>query len=324
MELIGCALVTDSTGVMLDQSAVVAHSQWIARALEGCLATDRHFTLLTPTTSRITLGLSTIMAETGSRWVVSDDGQQHHDGVSGDRLVWDGQDFEFTMELGDAFLRFDQPTQGGTFLYGEAIHPPRALGSLGSLTAGLCRFTTGEDPVGWGVLEPASEPWDASEFSAHALAGLPRRSVLHVVGRDQSVPFTAAVTIDATPDGIRERVQATWPEDDVWGEVQRREFQDRMLGEGANFAVAYRIERGSGLFRAPRVQGITTPMSAFIGPRLLTARGADAVQARMGDLARPLRRGPWQSVGVTYRDDAGERPHPVQDHAELIVWLGGQ
>lgn len=324
MDLMGCHVLTDEVGIQLDQSGVVAHTVWLARALDRCYSSGRQFVLLTPTTSRLTIGLTRVLELLGATWVVSDIGGTHYNGITGERLGWDGVRFNPTYEFGDSFLDIPDSPQPGVLFMAEMVHPARSSTQVGRLAEVLCRATTGGNPLGWGVLEPASEPWSMVDLTAQVRDGsMPRAGIVHVVGRAGTRPFSSVTTIERTSSGVVERVTATIPLDEPWGAQERQDFQEAMHEAGARHAVAYSFARGSGLFRSPRFEGSGVPMAGLLGPEVLRERGAAQTLERLGELGHAVDRGRWQSVGVTYpAQPVAGASHPSEHWRELVDWLG--
>lgn len=326
-DIVGCMLVTDKVGVQLDQSAVVAHTTWFARALQNCLELDRQLVLLTPSTSRLTVGLTRVMETSGAQWVVADAGNTHYNGFTGERLQWDGVEFAPTYELGQGYLDLVEPTQPGVLFVAEVVHPARTSTQLGHLVETLCLRTTGRTPLGWGVLEPVSEPWDPAALTAQVRDdSMPRIATVHVAGRRGLDAFTAVTTVERTRAGVVEHVVAQCPFEQSsaggWTMAERLEFGEAMHEAGVRFATAYAINRHHGLFRGPHFTPDGVPMAALLGPEVLVGRGVEATLARMGVVARPVDRGRWQSVGLAWPEhSATGAPDPVVQYHGLVDWL---
>lgn len=326
MELMGCHLLTDEVGVMLEESAVVAHTLWVARALDRCYENGRAFALLTPASSRLTLGLSRFLETTGGRWFVSD-GTGHYDGFTGESHEWDGANFRPTQQFGRGYLDLPEAGQSGVLFIAEAVHPARSSTQIGRVVETLCHQCTGDNPIGWGVLEPVSEPWNLAELTSQVRdESMPKAALVHAVGRRGEDAFTATMTVERTQSGVVERVHAQWPLAEPWGTHERLWFHDAMHEAGVRFASAYAVQRTQGLFRAPSMQSDGVPMSALLGPEVLRGRGVEATLQRLGVAARAVDRGRWQSVGVSYPSvvpgvPIAEAEHPSAMHRALVDWL---
>lgn len=336
MELTGCSVVTDTTAVLRDDNAVVAHTTWLARTLQRCTESGRHLTLLTPPTSELTLGLVQVLERTGSHWVVQD-GEDFYSGLTGEAVVWTGEAFAPTMELREAFLQSPPLTHRGLLCSAEVVHPARSATRVGVLADALCRFGTGSAPSGWGVVEPCSQPWDLDALTNHVKQAMPLTVWVHSMGGGPGAWFTGFTSVERRTEGVVERLVCQFdlgpldgadeptagqaaPRPRNWDGRDLLAFQELAADLQVRFAALVGIEGGYGLFRAPRVQRLARPLSSLFGPELARLRGADALLERVGPAGRRLTQGGWDSIGVLH-DESNATAHPLLQFAQLVDWL---
>lgn len=332
MELTGCRVVTPTTGVMVDDSLVVAHTTWLARAVQRCLDGGRRFVLATPSSSMLTPGLVEVLRATGSQWAVRD-GDGHYDGFTGEALVWTGDGFAPSMELAATFLHATPLARRGVVACAEVVHPARATTRVGLLVDVLCRFATGGGPAGWGVVEPASEPWDQDALTDHVRGAMPLDVWFHAVGAPGPAPFVAVTTVSRRPEGVVERTICqvdVGPVDEPpagtaprrWDDADLLAFQDLMAATGVRYGTAVEVEGGLGLMRSPRVQRGVRPLATLLGAELARLHGVQVLLDGVPGRARQLHHAGWSCVGVLH-DRSDALADPLFDYTRLADWLVG-
>lgn len=184
---------------------VVPLSRWLAGGITAAARESAPIMVITSGGSRITTPLESTLAAVGGRWVVRA-GDGWHDGLSGERLLWSGTEFEPT---GPAAAEPDPPagmTCGTLRLRLVVLHEPATGAGLGGVTAEAYERLAGGAPAGWGVAEPASEPWSQGEVAGYCQRRAPEPSTLVVVGGTAGAPAVGTLTVSPQPAGLVEQL----------------------------------------------------------------------------------------------------------------------
>jgi len=180
-------MVTDRAAVVLQERPVVPLSRWLADAVATAAADEKLVQVVTPGTSRLTLPLAAVLGAVGGRRVVRSDAG-YYDGLRGELLAWDGAAFQATgagATPGYGSPALPPAVSGGTVrIEVTVLHPASEALVVGRLVE-LCVDTlTGGPPLGWGVAEPATQPWSYAEVTAYCRRRAPQPSTVVVTGRD--------------------------------------------------------------------------------------------------------------------------------------------
>ncbi|MEU4195300.1 DUF6177 family protein [Kribbella sp. NPDC026611] len=201
-QLPGVDAVTTKAIVMLQDRPVVSMSNWLLTAAIAAEETNRQLQIVTPPTARITHAVRTQLR---ALWVVKGN-EEVYDGLTGRRLIWDGDQFvpnTDTPTLSREWLKpLDGPPQACLQLVARVRYPAAEQTVVGGATEYLLEELTGEPPAGWGTEEPATQLWDTKELTHFCRRWAPRRTMLVVAGKQAN----GTVEIAVRPAGLEELV----------------------------------------------------------------------------------------------------------------------
>lgn len=324
--------LTPSTAMVFCDQPVVGLSPWLTRAYAGAVEAGRRFVVLTPSSSSITLPLSALLDGQSAAWMATGADGGFFDAATGRVQSWDGDGLRPGGAVADDFLSAERLQSAYLHVRASVFHPASHSTRAGSFTARVFEAVTGSAPVGWGLYEPVSEPWDEAAFSDFCHRRSPRSTQLVVLGASPGVPGSpgqaagsvAVVTVERTRSGVLESLEllaeAAAPLDDAGLDA----FLAAMHAARARSAVlAYGLGYTS-LARPARFTGTAVPGCALFGPEALAGTPAQAALTLAGPRAGLLGTAPAQSLGVRYAPEpvAGEA-HPLEAYARLALELGG-
>ena len=336
--------LTPTTAMVFCDQPVVGLTPWLARAYAGAVQSGRRFVVLTPSTSAITLPLSTLLEEPGTGWMATGADGGFFDASTGRTQFWDGADLVPGETVADDFLAAQSLQSAYLHVRASVFHPASHSTLAGAFTARVFDAVTGSEPVGWGLYEPVSELWDTAAFSDHSFQRSPRSTRLVVVGAapgsagapgqatapgQTAAPglaagSTAVVTVERTRSGVLESVELLAKADAPLENSALDALLAALHAARARSAVlAYGLGYDS-LARPARFTGTAVPGAALFGPEALAGAGPSRALALAGSRAELLGTAPAQSLGVRYAPEPvpGE-PHPLEAYARLTLELGG-
>lgn len=314
---------------VLQDTPVVALTSWIARGYASATSSGRQFAVLTPSSATITLPLATLLGGSGCRWIATSPANALYDGFTGQVLEWsaDGVAPRDEPEVESHFLLAEPRPSGYLHLRAETVHQASLAARIGTFTETVFVALTGSAPVGWGLHEPVSEPWDAQALSSFTYTRSPRSTRLVVRGTPRAgsstpVPAIGVLTVERTSDAVVESLEILAESDDplssadlagLAGALHAARARTALVGHGVGY---------TGLTRPARFTGSTVPAVALFGPEALAATGA-APAVRLaeesGGDARLLGAAPVQSLAVQYpQEEIPGRQHPLEAYASLV------
>ena len=319
-------LLTAARAVIISQRPVVGLSSWLTDVISRTADDELTVTLVTPATTRLTLPVRTLVAEGLAQWLVRPADGTFYDGLRGNPVIFDGVDF--TDEAGRAAQFDEPPAHPGPPCWQVIIsltveHRATVQAQLGGALEILTRALTGAPPVGWGVHEPVSQPWNRAELTTLARRRMPLETLLIATGADSSM--IATIRPGRTQRGLEESVlclinagPVTRPVEDVARSVREalREVADT---ETVGFAVAH-VRPGRGDLTEPgQARATPAPLAILVGPRAVRAIG----RARFFrpslpiavDVGRP--RAPGLLIGL-----GAEGAEPWRELSDLVLALG--
>lgn len=319
---------------VLQDKPVVALTSWIARSYAAAVDSGRQFAVLTPSTATITLPLAVLLGEPGCRWIATSPTNDLYDGFTGRTLEWAAKGVAPKAEesVEPHFLLTEPEAAGYAHVRAEIVHQASYGARVGVFTQSVVESLTGSAPLGWGLHEPVSEPWDATAVSDFSLDRSPRSTRLVVVGAPGSgssrgVPTIGVLTVERTASAVIESVELLLDTDEPLTGADLGEIASAMHGAHARSALIGHGVGYSGLARPARFTGSTVPACAVFGPEALVATAPpDAVAwaTESGGHARLLGTAPAQSLVVTYPShQLPGRPHPLEAYASLSARLAG-
>ncbi|MFC4079373.1 DUF6177 family protein [Amycolatopsis samaneae] len=292
---------------------VVPASTWLVDAARTAVDSGRDLQLLTAAHSRITYPLELLLRDAHADWVVPDGTGRHRDGLRGFPLVWNGNRFVPDADPGPAPTLDATPGSGDLEVQITVHHPAGEPPRLGTGTEDAMRALTGSGPTGWGVAEPATQPWSAGEITAHC-RDRARPVKLVVVGHG----VVGQLAVSPVDTGVIEEVRLSGPEA---GTVPRERVEDlatACAGTARLLVVAAHPGRLAGLRAATPVPP-ALPYGVLIGHEMVAARGVG--HARRTPAARVDLLGVGARTAVWCRFDGSETP-PFAQFAEILDHFG--
>ncbi len=294
-----------SEALIVEQDRVVVPlSTWVADAAVEASTTGRVLQVLTPAHSRITYPLELLLQDAAAQWVLREGvlregAERFRDGISGFPLRWSGQSFvtdPTSLPSADADM---DPGSGDLEVQISTLHPAVESLRLGASTEIAMQVLTGAAPAGWGVAEPATQPWSPFELTEHCRERAPDRTQLVVVGSG----VIGQLHVQWVDAGVLERTRLSGPP----VSVVNTDIVDTLAAEVADTArsmiVAAQPGRRGGL-RASRPAPPALPYGFLIGHEVVAERGvahAQATAAQVTLLGRGARKSCW------CRLDGGQR-----------------
>lgn len=321
--------LTASTAMVFCDQPVAGLSPWLARAHAGAVESGRRFVLLTPSTSALTLPLSSLFDGVSASWMATGSDGGFYDAVTGQAQTWNGGGLQPAGSVADDFLAAERSPSAYFHVRASVVHPASLSTRAGTFTERTFEAVTGSAPVGWGLYEPVSETWDTAAFSDYCFGRAPHTSRLVVLGSapgsvsgaGEAAGSIAVVTVERTRTGVVESVEllagARTPLDPAGLDT----FLAAMHSARARTAVlAYGLGYRD-LLRPARFTGTAVPGCALFGPEPLAGRQASAL-ASAGPRADLIGTAPAQSLGVRYAPEhvPGEL-HPLEAYARLAMEL---
>ncbi|NKE10549.1 MULTISPECIES: DUF6177 family protein [Kocuria] len=330
MSVLGCDVTTSAAGVMLNDAAIVHHNTWIARAMDQCATSGLRFVLVTPPTTRLTLGLSRLLELTGGLWVVSGADGLPYNGLNGAMLQWDGEDYKEAQEISVAFQEGIRPSAGGVVISAETLYPARRSTVVGTLTETAARVLTGEAPQAWGVQEPVSQPWSPQAITERYRNDPSPINVMHAASTVGSDHLVAVTQIERPKRGVVERVTAGFRTAEPWGGEERVRFAHLMHQHGVRWAVGQHVLGFDPAYRVPHYAGIPVPSVAVFGPEALSSRGeGEALNFARGlagaeadDCVELIGNPGKASLAIQFQNQpSSAREHPVLEYNRITDFL---
>jgi hypothetical protein len=304
---------TAEARVLAVGSPVVALTAAVADALSAGGGDGRSFHLLTPSTSRLTHPLRTVLAGLGHRWVVErPDGRGHVDGITGAPLGWDD-------ELGYQPLRGGTPPalargDGGTGLVVDlrVLHSPTHGLRIGATVEQVGELLCSSAPQGWGTSEPALSAWDTDRITELCRGRAPRPTRLVATGS----AFSGTLDVRRVAEGVREDTSL------AVGNAVRTDDVPDLVAEFADSLQTLTVRRVPGAGDArhrPVLTGASAPVGLAIGASGVGEIGLDrALRAPVP--ARVV--GPRLNPALWYRLDEGQSQAELfQRFRELMAHL---
>lgn len=317
-----------STAVLFQDKETAYRSSWTARACAVAAESGREFALLTPGDAALTLPLADLLSQPGRRWLATQPDGTFFDGFTGRVVEWDGETFRGVDRLAEEFLQSPARPDGMMHVRAETVHPASLGARIGVLAERAFREVTGSAPAGWGVHEPATEPWDPAAVTAFCFDRAPSDASLVVVGAPRPGTDAASVgvlTVRRTASGVHESLELLAEAVDPLDAAQLDSFGAAMHAARARTALLGHALGFRRLARPARFTGVSVPGCAVFGPETLKACGAPEALGEAGARSRLLGVAPHQSLLVRYpQEPVPGEPHPLEDYARLVRVLSGR
>lgn len=161
---------------------VVPASTWLVDAARAAGRGGRVLQLLTDERGELTYPLELLLRDSRAQWVVREDSGRHRDGIHGIPLSWDGTRFTPDLDTAPSFPAEPTPGAGDLEVQIATSHPTTGPLLFGESAEAAMRALTGAEPLGWGVAEPATEPWSIRDITEHCRRRAPQPTKLVIVG----------------------------------------------------------------------------------------------------------------------------------------------
>ncbi|WP_435112311.1 DUF6177 family protein [Nocardiopsis synnemataformans] len=262
--------------VVAQDRDVVPLSSWISDAVSVHGARGTALQLLTPTTSRLTYALRTLLTQPLARWVVRAEDGSCFDGVSGLPLHWDpvhayipAPQEEGAPEPAEGFLD-DSPIGAHLVVDLSVRHRESFAPPLGRAVEVVTEHLAATPPAGWGPHEPALAPWDRERLVRLARHRAPEGSILQFSGpHGKGHPFTGGVRVGWDGERGTERISvAVGYEDGFALPIDALpDLVEALAGEGLLDVLHVRRARGRrDVTYEPRWHGLAVPVGMALGP----------------------------------------------------------
>lgn len=284
------------TALCVEQGrSVVGLSSWLADACAIATQQERQLLLITPATTRITFPVEMLLAGSPHRWVTRAAVDRFYDGMSGQPLRWDGETF---VTAGEAAAQHPSAPQQGLNegrlrLDISVLH--RATDSLevGGAVEDCASALLGTVPAGWGVAEPATQPWSPRELTRFCRERAPKPSTLVVVAGTPPRRAVGTLTISRVTTGVLERLRLTLGSASGVDSAALDALAAALASRGARSLIAaWQLGRPDGTRGAEPVPP-PLPLGLLVGAEQVAVLGADharSVPARLVSLLGPERR----------------------------------
>ena len=212
-------LVTERVALAVQDRPVVPLSTWLVDAVAEHAKKGRAFQMVTPSGSRITHALRSVLGNPMARWVAQAPDGRYYDGFSGVPLTWHA-DAGFVRDTTTAPEDVPQPAsrkaeeaQGTQILVDLKVLNPTDTGlRLGRAVEFLSQTLAGSVPALWGPGEPTTLAWDTADLTALARKRAPGSSWFVFTGSPNALPtepvrpFSGTLLVTRVPEGVKESI----------------------------------------------------------------------------------------------------------------------
>jgi hypothetical protein len=182
----------------------------------------------------------------------------------------------------------------------STLHPAGESVELGASTETAVRALTGRAPAGWGIAEPATQPWSPRELTAQCRERAPDPTQLVVVGAG----VIGQVHVERVGTGVLERVRLSGPPAAAVGQGAVEELVAALAGTARSVIVAAQPGRWEGL-RSNQPTPPALPYGILLGHSVVAERGI--AHARAAPAAQVRLLGPGTRQACWCRLDGGGR-----------------
>lgn len=197
--------VTTEAVIIEQDRGFIPLSTWL---LDAITSSDKVVQIVTPTGSRLTYPLELLLYDTHTEWIVCENQGGFRDGLAGFAVQWNGQRFVPDLENLSTDVEEPIPGVGDLQLHFTTVQRTSDTTRLGAGAETAIQAITGTKPLGWGVAEPASQPWSPRELTAYCRERAPRTTFLVIVGDG----VVGRIVVERVDTGVLERVQLSGPQ----------------------------------------------------------------------------------------------------------------
>lgn len=238
--------------------------------------------LMTSTEATLSPFVSMAMRRAGGFWAVQEPNGRTYDALSGFRIfgfsdLWGPVDTD--RERLATFGGWS-PQPHGVLMFDAYVHQRAAATTVvGQMGADVVTALGGASPEVWGVQEPLTDPWNASEVSELARRSMPISPTMHAKGADGSFFDIGA---GRTQRGVLEHAQGGVPVGPYEGRtaelIERGSSALTMLSQRFQPTVAFAsiAEFDEGTVQGASAKRPEAPLAALIGPRAVHDLEVDA------------------------------------------------
>ena len=267
--------MTPAALVVEQNRAVVALSGWLVDAARVAAHSGRLLQILTLADSALTYPLELLLDEGGGQWVRRD-GRGFRDGFTGAPMGWTGERFA-PVEGPVPPVAATALAEGGIGLQVTTLHPSTAELEVGAAPGAAFRALTGSTPAGWGVGEPATQPWSPREVTAACRERAPDPTALVVVGGEPGRRAVGRLRVSRVDTGVLEELRLSGPAASTVAQAALDDLAAAMVGltpAPRSMVVTVHPTRVGGL-RPPWPSPPALPYAVLLGPAEVARRGAE-------------------------------------------------
>ncbi|MEU0237267.1 DUF6177 family protein [Nocardiopsis sp. NPDC006198] len=324
---------TDRVALAVQDRPVVPLSTWLVDAVAEHAKEGRAFQLVTPSGSRITHALRSVLGNPMARWVARAPDGRYYDGFSGVPLAWN-EEAGFVRDTTAApedvphsAFRGAEENQGNQILVDlKVLNPADAGLRLGRSVEFLSQTLAGSVPALWGTGEPATLAWDTADLTALARERAPESSWFLFTGPPDALrtaparPFSGTLLVTRVPEGVKESITLAVghppgeePDLSVLSALVE-EFNSR--GVLQTISVHRRTGRPDLGYEARR-SGPSLPIGLGIGVEGVASIGSEralAAPVPAVPVGPPLTHAVWYRIGDGTEADSHERLRTLMAH----------
>jgi hypothetical protein len=308
--------------VVTSEAPVVGHTQWIAKALSESRHDGLGFVLLTPDTTKITRGLARLLSVLGGLWVVDDGRGSFYLGLSGQAVTQSHGEFSVSAEPSAAYVRGGVMQQrGGVLVQAEKLHPRRWRTTVGGLAEAISQELAGQEPLGWGVQEPVTQPWSIRDISKRYSKRSAENTLLHWVGPLDEHRLVGTLEIQRPRTGIVEYVEGALERPEPLTASEKQSLARVFHEQTVRTATVFQVMGADPTTIPPAFLGYPVPSVAVFGPEALkgvNAAGVVETSLELGAATADLLGESPQSLALTFADEPREgQTHPTDVLAKV-------
>lgn len=283
---------------------LVGLSTWLADAYAVATGGQRQLFLVTPATTRITFPAETLLAGSPHRWAARAPGaERFFDGLSGEPLHWDGAVFVPADGVPPQAPTSAWPSgEGRLRLDISVLHRASDSLEIGSTVEDCASALLDSAAAGWGVAEPASQPWSLRELTRFCRDRAPQPSTLVVVAGTPPRRAVGLMSVSRVTTGVVERLQLALGSDSGADGPALDALAHALAARGArSMLAAWQPGRPDGT-RGAEPTPPPTPLGMLVGAERVAVHGVEHAQAGAAGTATLL--GPEHRPACWIRTDA--------------------
>lgn len=307
--------VTGEAFVVEQFRNIVPASTWLIDAAKAAANSRRVLQLLTGEHSKITYPLELLLRDAAAEWVVREGRDRYRDGIHGYTMAWNGGRFAPDLDAMTPTPVDPIPGSGDLEVQIATLHVEVTENlRLGTSTETAMRALSGGPPTGWGIAEPATQPWSPREITAHCRDRAPRSTKLIVVGPG----VVGQLQVSRLDTGVLEEIKLSGPPAGTVHQDHIEALAEQIAGTARLMVVAAHPGRLHGLrSSAPTLPAL--PYGILIGHETVAPTGSDHAKrtpaAGVRLLGIPHRNAVW------CRLDGGQKP-PFEQLTDILQHYG--